>query len=303
MSKLSAPLAFAGLPLVSGTNLTSQLDKQGKSKEPPPPAVELEPDYSQMISRAALRAVQVGQFSSNPAESFYVVPTTGGMLSYADIMTRADREASTLRHTRHLSNVSEDNVEDFVDAKETLPPAAPRNQDNTDSKPHAPSRLRNTIPASTSSSSQQKNPSAMTAKSLEELTVTNAALRKLTDTLSKRLQVFEASAQSSSAALAHSIRSISARSNPDNSQGKTEDRDDKAAARIAELEDILRKSDRELARRERENAKLRETVGRYREKWEKLKEGARARRGDGAAAAPTSGKGDDAPSVAPSSVE
>lgn len=48
---------------------------------------------------------------------------------------------------------------------------------------------------------------------------------------------------------------------------------------MTELEEVLRKNDKELARRERENAKLKETIGKYREKWEKLKEGARARRG------------------------
>lgn len=53
----------------------------------------------------------------------------------------------------------------------------------------------------------------------------------------------------------------------------------------------MRKSDRELGRRERENVKLRETVGRYREKWENLRKSAKARReggGGGSVAAPES---------------
>jgi hypothetical protein len=272
MSKLSAPLAFAGLPLVSNASPISQPEKPAKLKEPPASAGENNIDYSQLISKAALRAVQDGQSSVNPAESFYVVPTTGGTTSYADIMTRANRGGSTLRHTRHLSNLSEDNMEDFVDAKETLPPAT--KLQNPEQTLHAPSKFQN--PAA-------RQP-AIHNKYIEELTIQNAENKKTIDNLSTRLHVFEASAQSSSAALAYSIRSI-ARSQPgtpDNSQGKTPTRDEKAAAsRIAELEEMLRRNDRELARQGRENVKLKETVGRYREKWEKLKEGARARRGDG----------------------
>lgn len=281
MSKLSAPLAFAGLPLVSGATATPQQHKPAKPTEPLPQTSERDPDYTQLISRAALRAVHDGQSSStNPTESFYVVPSTGGTISYADIMTRADREVSALRHTPHLSNVSEDNVEDFVDANETLPPATTNSQD-AEQKPN-PSRPPRSMPLFAPS----PNANTINGKSLEELSIENASLKKATDNLCRRLHVFEASAQSSSAALAQSIRSMTARSNPptpETSQGKTPRADNKTAAegRIAELEDILRKSDRELARRERENVKLKETVGRYRERWEKLKEGARVRRDGG----------------------
>ncbi len=310
MSKLSAPLAFAGLPLVSSANSTPEQDNPAKPKESPPPAVENQLDYSQMISKAALRAVQDGQLSSaNPAESFYVVPTTGGTISYADIMTRPERDSPPiLRHARHLSNLSEDNMEDFVDAKETLPPTA--KPKFTDQRPHpAPppsSRGGHIRPSS--------NQPTLHGKTLEELTLANNALKVMTDTLSKRLHTFEASAQSSSAALAYSIRSIAAHQpqsspvTPENSQGKVPTRDEKAAARdekaatrIAELEEIVRRSEKELTRRERENGKLKETVGRYREKWEKLKEGARARRGDGGGGG-SAGKG-EGESVASGSVE
>ena len=129
-------------------------------------------------------------------------------------------------------------------------------------------------------------------KTMEELALENQALKHLSDTLSKRLHVFELSAQSSSAALAQSIRSLqrSPAGTPENSRGRDESTsssgkgkgvDERARARIVELEEILRKNDRELQKREKENAKLKDVVVRYREKWEKLKEGARARRGDG----------------------
>ena len=67
VSKITAPLAFAGLPL----------------KEP-----EEDPDLKRIISRAALRAVR--EERGNPAESFYVVPSTGGTVSYAGIVGRDD---------------------------------------------------------------------------------------------------------------------------------------------------------------------------------------------------------------------
>lgn len=126
---------------------------------------------------------------------------------------------------------------------------------------------------------------------MEELALENQMLRQYLDSTSKRLRVFELSAQSSSAALAQSIRSLqrSPAPTPENSRGKSEAHsssgrgggDEKARARIMELEEILHKNDKELQRREKENAKLKDVVVRYREKWEKLKEGARARREGG----------------------
>ncbi|ERF73109.1 hypothetical protein EPUS_06570 [Endocarpon pusillum Z07020] len=304
MSKLTAPLAFAGLPLTSNAKPTAPSDNSAESKKPSPSAPEKDLDYSQMISKAALRAVQDGQpASANPAESFYVVPTTGGTTSYADIMTRADRTAASLRHTRHLSNLSEDNMEDFVDAKETLQPAT------TTKDPQSPD-LRKLNP---SSSQPHKNnhpapPQPNQPHLLEELTLTNTYLKQTIDKLSKRLHIFEASAQSSSAALAYSIRSLTTTNHnndnqptssplgtPENSAGKPSSHpntDEKAAKRIAELEEILRKSDRELARREKENVKLNENLRRYRDKWESLKKGAKARR-EGVSSN-GNGKGEDA---------
>ncbi len=311
MSKLSAPLAFAGLPLTSNAKPTAQSENSTEPKEPPPPALEKGLDYSQMISKAALRAVQDGQPSStNPAESFYVVPTTGGTISYAEVMTRADRTSASIRHTRHLSNLSEDNMEDFVDAKETLQPSS-SSGGTTTTQPQSPD-LRKQNPAP---SRPLKNPSPSQSQPqphlLEELTLTNTYLKQTIDKLSKRLHIFEASAQSSSAALAYSIRSLTNNTNkeapptsplstPEHSAGRpstltnnnTEDKASASAKRIAELEDILRKSDRELARRERENVKLNENLRRYREKWESLKKGAKARR-EGVGAGTGTGKAEE----------
>jgi len=56
--------------------------------------------------------------------------------------------------------------------------------------------------------------------------------------------------------------------------GKGRGGDDKVAA----LEEQLQTQQRELEKMSRENEKLKGVVGRYRERWEKLKEGARGRR-------------------------
>ncbi|EXJ63137.1 hypothetical protein A1O7_03582 [Cladophialophora yegresii CBS 114405] len=286
ISKLSAPLAFAGLPLTTPSTPkarpTSSLPspkqpKQPSQPTPAPPSV----DYSQLISRAALRAVSGGG-PTNPSESFYVVPTTGGTISYAEIMSRAEREEARAglrghhRQTSNLTNISED---DFVDAQSTILPAPAG----------PPSRFRR--------SGHGQEDVKVNGKTMEELALENQALKHLSDTLSKRLHVFEMSAQTSSAALAQSIRSLHNRSpmlSPENSRGKPplsgkllgidsnpsghHQTDEATQRRIAELEEILRKSDARARKKEEENVKLKETITKYRDKWDSLKAGAKARR-------------------------
>jgi hypothetical protein len=277
ISKLSAPLAFTSLPLTATAPVKPDPTPTPTPKHKPPkaltptPTIDASIDYSALISRAALRAVRDG-IPSNPTESFYVVPTTGGTISYAEIMNRAERESSRHHHNRTLSGISED---DFFEARTTADSASP-------TKPS--SRSPNTKPKKGALLSNDTK--TVGGKTMEELALENQALKHLSDTLSKRLHVFELSAQSSSAALAQSIRSLhlSPLNTPENSRDSrgrkagVVEADAKARARITELEEVLRKSDREIARRREENSKLKETVLRYREKWEKLKEGARARR-------------------------
>jgi hypothetical protein len=250
---------------------------------PAAPAV----DYSQLISRAALRAVSgAGDGAPNPSESFYVVPTTGGTISYAEIMNRAEREeARGLRHRRQPSNLSNISEDDFVDAQSTILPRSREGGGSLASGP--PSRF-----ARRGVAEEAK----VAGKTMEELALENRALKHLSDTLSRRLHVFEMSAQTSSAALAQSIRSLHRSPlttpllSPENSRGKnggsrkgTMDlagggADDAMAKRIAELEDILRKSDARARKKDEENAKLKETITKYRDKWDSLKAGAKARR-------------------------
>ncbi|OCT54689.1 hypothetical protein CLCR_02879 [Cladophialophora carrionii] len=283
ISKLSAPLAFAGLPLTTPSTPKASpkpslpSPKQPKQPARPTPAAP-SVDYSQLISRAALRAVSGGG-STNPSESFYVVPTTGGTISYAEIMSRAEREearAGLRGHHRQASNLTNISEDDFVDAQSTILPAP--------SGP--PSRFRR----------GGQEDVKVNGKTMEELALENQALKHLSDTLSKRLHVFEMSAQTSSAALAQSIRSLHNRSpmlSPENSRGKPlsgkllgfdsnpsggHHPDEATQRRIAELEEILRKSDARARKKEEENIKLKETITKYRDKWDSLKAGAKARR-------------------------
>lgn len=266
ISKLSAPLAFAGLPLTTPTTTAATPapseppTKPSKPTPSPPKPSPASIDYSQLISRAALRAVGPSS-GHNPSESFYVVPTTGGTVSYAEIMNRIEREEN--RHSRgsHRRNLSSaTNEDDFVDARSTI----------------LSDRL------SPTTHRFHPNEATINGKTMEEISLENQALKHLSDTLSKRLHVFEMSAQTSSAALAQSIRSLqrSPLSTPENSRGKTASRRDGDGAnkRIAELEEILRKSDADNRRRKEENLRLRDTIAKYREKWENLKAGAKARR-------------------------
>lgn len=303
ISKLSAPLAFAGLPLTTPATPTktpaSPAQASQKSHKAPTRATLAAPsiDYSQLISRAALRAVSgPGSQAHNPSESFYVVPTTGGTISYAEIMNRAEREeARGLRHHRQASNLSNISEDDFVDAQSTILPHRARNAGaSAGSGPGRFNRRGGTA-----------DEAKVDGKTMEELALENQALKHLSDTLSRRLHVFEMSAQTSSAALAQSIRSLhhspvsTPLLSPENSRGKTSTKglgvgldsgrlgigsgggpgsDDAMAKRIAELEDILRRSDARLRKKDEENAKLKDTLSKYRDKWESLKAGAKARR-------------------------
>lgn len=251
LSKLSAPLAFAGLPL--------GFEEAAPMLEPPPahktnPRPEeratADPDVTKMFSKAALRAIREENGTTNGAfggaESFYVVPTTGGTISYAGILSRAEQEARAA-----VGAETDDQYEDeFVDARETPQPASPELRRKGKPKPGT--------------------------KTTEELQLENEALRALADHLSVRLQRFEMGAQTSSMALQRSIRALHhSPSASDAGVGGAERSDEKVKALAEEMAAVKK----ELEKSGRENEKLRGVVARYRERWEKLKEGARVRRG------------------------
>lgn len=278
VSKISAPLAFAGLPLSSedpakagAANRKSaaeaKLDRHHATHDRKSSLQNL--DVSRLFSRAALRSIQdtPGASPGNAAESFYVVPTTGGTMSYAGILTRAEKEARR--------NSLDDGEDDFVDAREV--PSSPEMLQSAAKK--SPARRTRDAP---SKFTTLQNP-----KTMEELHMENQALKQLSDTLSKRLHMWEVNAQSSSMALQQSLRAMH-----HHNTGSTDNIPHGLSAatsiagpsmsesdpRVKELEDIVRRGEQELERVGRENDKLKNVLGRYRDRWEKLKEGAKTRR-------------------------
>ncbi|EED12956.1 conserved hypothetical protein [Talaromyces stipitatus ATCC 10500] len=266
ISKLSAPLAFAGLPLGTDNSDPAKQKSPADTKIDRQNAVSqrrtesAEPDINSIFSRAALRAVREanGGMPSSGAESFYVVPTTGGTVSYAGILSRAEKE------TRRGS--VDDGDEDFVDARET-PPSPEMRQSLSGSR----TRLTR---AGTEKST----------KTMEELRMENEALKQLSDQLSKRLHMWEVNAQSSSMALQQSLKAMHHQQNTSSPTASSamphpsDDAVDNHEQRIRELEAIIQRSEKERDKVVRENEKLKSVLGRYRDRWEKLKEGAKTRR-------------------------
>lgn len=303
ISKISAPLAFAGLPL--GLDGASQAESSRKS--PADTRVDrhhatsdrqvssTDPDISKIFSKAALQAIRdsTGGGTGNTAESFYVVPTTGGTVSYAGILARKDKDAR-----RNSLDVDDD--DDFVDARET--PASPEVYQSL-------SRGKGKFGRGSEKLTSLQNP-----KTMEELQMENQALRHLSDTLSKRLHMWEVNAQSSSMALQQSLKAMhhqnipSPEQHPQSSSAVPSPVSALSAPavsehdqRVKELEELIKRSEKELEKVGRENEKLRNVVGRYRERWEKLKEGAKTRRAEAMSSADRQNRADTSP--APASIE
>lgn len=121
---------------------------------------------------------------------------------------------------------------------------------------------------------------------MEELQLENECLRSVVDNISRRLVEFEMGAQTSSLALQRSIRAMQAPVSVTSAGGgeTPSGGGDGNDGRVSALEEQLAEVKKEAERMGKENVKLRGVVGRYRERWEKLKEGARVRRevtGDG----------------------
>ncbi|EEH10307.1 conserved hypothetical protein [Histoplasma capsulatum G186AR] len=322
ISKFSAPLAFASLPL--GIDPTSQKSAANTRLDRNPASADIsshlteQTDVNKLVSRAALRALRDRDGSSrspghsNPAESFYVVPTAGGTISYAGILSRAEKEA-------RRDSLADSRDDDFVDARENpMPPeSSPTARTPDRDRKSTAGRHKGAGALESRSTQASAHHQDMNTKTLEELQLENQALKHLSDTLSKRLHMWEVNAQSSSLALQQSLKAMQHQSTasparqlspiastapqashhhgvqspsppPSVAGALVPSGEDAAAgmpqssntdaARILELEERARKSERELQRVGRENEKLRDVVGRYRDRWEKLKEGARVRR-------------------------
>ena len=269
MNKLSAPLAFAGLPLIqeepsmSESTISSEHPAEStssaskrKSARPPPTSLNLDPDLSKIYSKATMRALAREGHSAN--DSFYVVPTSGHTMSYANILTYAEKEKRRLGASGHSDlgpgGHDGDEDDDFVDARETPVPVSPGSRRKL-LLSKTEKNLRNTI---------------------EELTVENKSLKDMLDNVSKRLHAFEASSQHSAMALAESYRVMrpgSPSTHPPKAVG-----DDALKRKTQDMEEQLAAAVLQMERLEKDNRKMQKTLEKYREKWEVLKAGAKARR-------------------------
>lgn len=259
-NRLSAPLAFAGLPLIteeSATEVAATPETSPKKRTRPKSAtitLNQEPDLSQIYSKAALRALS--RDGHGPNDSFYVVPKTGHTASYANILSFDQKEKRRMAASIHaddgdaLEGIDED---DFVDARETqgsLSPGVKKRLGRT--------QLENVV---------------------EELYTENASLKDMLDKLSKRLHAFEANAQNSHLALQESMRLIRPNSPTSASGGpKAQGADETLRRRNAELEEQLAKQAKQMEVLEKEYGRMERTLVKYRDKWDKLKAGAKARR-------------------------
>ncbi|KAG6105240.1 hypothetical protein E4U14_005235 [Claviceps sp. LM454 group G7] len=291
INKISAPLAFAGLPLIQEESTSVSEHKHSiessssSSSSPPlpplPPAPKrkssrtgpltasiLDPDLSKIYSKATMRAL--AREGHSATDSFYVVPTSGHTMSYANILSYAEKEKRRLSASHHSDtgpyhsrHNAEDEEDDFVDASET-PPAI-----------------------STSPGARRKGVPSRTEKELrntiEELSLENRSLKDMLDNVSKRLHAFEASSQHSAMALAESYR-IMRPGSPVNAAVspplmKSKPRDEALRQRTQDMEEQLAAATAHMERLEKDNRKMQKTLDKYREKWEVLKAGAKARRG------------------------
>ena len=301
-SKLSAPLAFAGLPLNLGDDRVEKKAMRAR-KENLSRVAGSETDVNQYFSRSTLRALRDEHGPKSPfgpGESFYVVPTARGTHSYAGVLARnkEDHEQKPQKLLNDVVEESEDgsgSFDHFVDASEVPASSSPR---AVRSRPPGLKRHN-------SSSLSGISRTVTGGKTMEELHLENTALRQLLDTQSRRLQMWEASAQSQSQALAQSFRALHEQS-PIHAPSVTtavsepivtEDEGADAAVttataaataaeeRIRKLEGDVRTAQQEMeacaaenAKFVRENEKLKVVIGRYRGKWEQLKAGAKLRR-------------------------
>lgn len=258
INTLSAPLAFAGLPLIAEESISTEspssesISHRRRSKSTQ--ATSDEPDLNTIYSKATLRAIY--RDGHSPSDSFYVVPTSGHTASYASILNFDQKEkrramAASMHGSETGSHDPDD--EDFVDARESqisLSPSVKRRVGKSQSE----RALYNAI---------------------EELNTENKGLKDMLDKVTKRLAAFEASAQHSRLAMVDSMRLQRPVSPLSHSGGAS---DEALRRRNRELEEELLRIARQTEALEKDNNHLQRTVDKYRKKWQEVIAGAKERR-------------------------
>ncbi|KAH8680980.1 hypothetical protein BX600DRAFT_8625 [Xylariales sp. PMI_506] len=265
INKISAPLAFAGLPLISEESIEEPAPtiepsvQQRRSKHKSPLPASAEPDLGRIYSRATMRAIS--RDGQSATDSFYVVPPSGHTASYASILSYADKEKRRMEASIHgdRPSTSEDlDEDDFVDAKESQAPGSPGLRRKT-GRTRSDKELSNVV---------------------EELYLENKSLKDMLDKLSQRLHAFESISQTSGMRLAESMRLMRPGS-PISSGSKSGTSDEALRRKNQELEEQLIINTRQMEELQKDYNKARANLVRYREKWEQLKAGAKARRAGG----------------------
>lgn len=260
ISKISAPLAFAGLPLGNEPKSTSPTGHNRAASDLS--CQSNVPDLTKLLSPAAIRAIKDDNDSKlpaiNPMESFYVVPTTGGTMSYAGIVAGKEKR------------IGPDADPEFVDAQSEF---------STNVK-------ETTFQTVGLTASQDSHGSRRSQKTMEELLLENEMLRKTSDDLARRLHLWEANSQSSTFALQQSLRAMQNSQmpmagptpyphKPPSSLMSPIDID--SGDRIKELERALKNLREDYDQERRDHEKTRRELKQYIDKWESLKASARSR--------------------------
>ncbi|KAL7267967.1 hypothetical protein RUND412_009427 [Rhizina undulata] len=271
----AASLAFAGLPL--------GVEDVDEETERAALAGLLPKGWADQRGRNMLHNWNDG------GESFYVVPSSGGTMSYAGIVRGEDPE------------------------------------DEKEKEKEKSLRRSRTYPSESSSPSNPRDGRTLQltghAKTKEELVLENTGLRQTIDHMSRTMQTWQRKTRESENMLKNSIIALSKHPGPSSSSGNQqpldilsqvvqrkswmhvsysgEEAEDISEGRqvgemewerekereredyVARLEEEIERLKKERDEFGRENDKLRNTIVKYNQKWERLKEGARNKRGGG----------------------
>ncbi|CAE7188914.1 hypothetical protein PTTW11_07398 [Pyrenophora teres f. teres] len=220
ISAISAPLAFTSLPLNPSTPTPVSEPKEEKvaktkSRAQSPEASRTVkssvPDLAALISKPALRALREdGAPPLGPNESFYLVPTSGGTVTYASVLNAQngtpntqlnpiDEGSGSLRGSSH---------EEFVDARESVGPPSPiiSRRPRSRGGSTTPSTATTTTTAAVTPARSIAAGRGTGHKTMEELALENDTLKSVIDKQAKRIQMWELNSQNSFNALAQSFR-------------------------------------------------------------------------------------------------
>ncbi|KAK0743902.1 hypothetical protein B0T18DRAFT_392595 [Schizothecium vesticola] len=272
ITRLSAPLAFSGLPLVAENPAAESatlppLEPSPTKRNRVKTSTAAEPELSRIYSRATLRALAR---DGHGGDSFYVVPPSGHTATYASILNHENKERRRTAASREDADFLDDqDDDDFVDAREV--------QHHSAAPPTTllSGGFRKRLGKARSEREMQVT--------IEELHTENASLKEMLDKLSKRLHAFELGSQSTHLALAQSIRLHRPGSPMSSSSGGVGPPapgpgDEALRKRNRELEEQMEGVGARMAGMQQEIERLNGTLDKYRDRWEKLKAGAKARR-------------------------